>query len=100
MIQFEEYYKIRKLNVDIVLKDNVKFAGYFISALDRELEILFRDITDEDVKKIEDRLDNAYMKWSDDDMGYCCEEYMLEKLPKKYKDKMLAVFYIGDDDNE
>lgn len=94
------YYKIEKLNVDIVLKGNVKFSGYYISAFDRELEILFKDITDEEVKDIENRLDNAYMKWSDDDMGYCCEEFMLEKLPKKYKEKILAIFYIGDDENE
>lgn len=100
MIQFEDYYKIEKERVDIVLKDNVKFVGYFISALDRELEVLFKDITDDEVKDIENRLDNAYMRWSDDDMGYCCEEFMLEKLPKKYKEKILAIFYIGDDENE
>ena len=62
--------------------------------------ILFRNLKDIDIQIIEENMEKNYYKWSEDFEGMCCEEYILDKLPKRYKNKIVAVIYEEEEENE
>lgn len=65
----------------------------YIGCFERMFTILFKNITDVDVQIIEKNMEENYYKWNEDFEGMCCEEYILDKLPKNYKNKIVAVIY-------
>ena len=73
-------------------------AECYIGCFERMLTILFKNITDVDVQMIEDKMEQLYYNWSEDFEGMCCEEYILEKLPKTYKNKIVAVIYKSEEE--
>lgn len=68
-------------------------AEVYIGCFERMFTILFKNITDVDVQIIEDNMEKNYYKWNEDFEGMCCEEFILDKLPKRYKNKIVAVIY-------
>ena len=79
-------------------KYGIKKAQCWINCFDRMLTILFRDLEDEDIDEVEKIMEENYFKWNEDDNGMCCEEFILEKLPKRYKNKIVAVIYESEDE--
>ena len=73
-----------------------KKAECWIGCFDRMLTVLFKDLTDLDIEKIEEIMESYYYKWNEDYQGMCCEEYILENIPKK--DKIVAVIYEEEED--
>lgn len=73
-------------------------AECYIGCFERMLTILFRGVDDEDIEKIEDKMEQLYYNWSEDFEEMCCEEYILEKLPKTYKNKIVAVIYESEEE--
>lgn len=71
----------------------VRKAEVYIGCFERMFTILFKNITDVDVQIIEDNMEENYYKWNEDFEGMCCEEFILEKLPKRYKNKIVALIY-------
>lgn len=104
MLKIGNYYHIPKDNVDIVPEKGTVVVTYYISCFDRELVLLLNDrnLTEEDLHNIYAQLDNAYMDWHDDNESYmeCCEEYMISKLDTYYKNSIVAVIYVGDEEDE
>ena len=45
-------------------------------------------------------MEKNYYKWNEDFEGMCCEEYILEKLPKRYKNKIVALIYEEEEEEE
>jgi hypothetical protein len=62
--------------------------------------LIFRDFEDYSNKELFDNLEDSYFKWQDDDKGQCCEETLLDKLPKIYKDNLMCVIYEEDKESE
>jgi hypothetical protein len=96
------YYHIDKDNVDIVPEKGSKIARYFVECFDRELVLILNDynLEDKDIGEIEMQLDKNYMEWCDNDHFECCEEYMISKLSDYYRNSIVAVIYVGDDEDE
>ena len=96
------YYHISKDNVDIVPEKGSKIVSYYVSCFDRELVLILNDYNLEykDIKEIEMQLDKNYIEWCDDDHFECCEEYMISKLDKYYRNSIVAVLYVGEEDEE
>lgn len=80
-------------------KYGTKKAQCWINCFDRMLTILFRDLEDEDIDEVEKLMEENYFKWNEDFEGMCCEEFILEKLPKRYKNKIVAVIYESEDED-
>lgn len=101
-IKIGNYYHISKENVDIVPENGTKIVKYYIGCYDRELVLLFndKDLTEQDLLDIYTSLDNAYMDWHDINTDIPCEEYMISKLDKYYRNSIVAVLYVGDDEDE
>lgn len=78
----------------------VRKTECYIGCFERMFTILFRNITDVDVQIIEKNMEDNYYKWNEDFEGMCCEEYILDKLPKRYKNKIVAVIYEEEDEDE
>ena len=38
-------------------------------------------------------MEKNYYRWHDGETFMCCEEYILEEIPQSYKDKIVAVIY-------
>lgn len=94
------YYHISKENVDIVPEKGSKIARYYIDCFDRELVLLLNDMNLEssEVEEIEKELDKYYNEWLEDDHFESCEEYMISKLDKYYRNSIVAVIYVGDEE--
>lgn len=80
-----------ELNID--LKNGYKRFDYGISCFNRGITLIFKDFENFSYKELYDNLENSYFNWQDDDKGYCCEEYLLEHLPKIYKNNIVCVIY-------
>lgn len=96
------YYHISKENVDIVPENGTEVVKYHIECFDRELVLLFNDknLSTQDLSEIYTSLDNAYMDWQDINSDIPCEEYMISKLDRYYRNNIVAVLYVGDDEDE
>jgi hypothetical protein len=96
------YYHISKENVDIVPENGTKVARYFVNCFDRELVLLFNDnnLSEQDIVQIEKDLDKAYTEWHSVITDVPCEEYMISKLDRYYRNSIVAVLYVGDDEDE
>ena len=79
---------------------NTRKAEVYIGCFERMFTILFRNITDVDVQIIEDNMEKNYYNWNEDFEGMCCEEYILEKLPKRYKNKIVALVYEEEEEED
>lgn len=75
-------------------------AEVYIGCFERMFTILFKDLNDIDIQLIENNMEENYYKWNEDFEGMCCEEYILDKLPKRYKNKIVAVIYEEEEENE
>ena len=102
MEEIGNYFKIKNQNVDIVPEKGTKVARYYLNCFDRELVLLLNDsnLESSEVEEIEKELDKYYNEWLEDDHFEGCEEYMISKLDKYYRNSIVAVIYVGDDDNE
>ena len=89
---------MNKENVYIELPPYVKSVDYWVNCFERSLTILFKDITEDDKIDIENELDKYYDKWQIDDLGYCCEEYMINNLSLEYRDKIVAIIYDNEEE--
>lgn len=89
---------IEKKNVSIQLGYKISQVDYWVNCFDRMLTILFHDLTEEELEIVDADLDKAYDKWQDDDMGYCCEEYMIENINPKYKSSIVAIIYDNEEE--
>ena len=78
----------------------VRKAEVYIGCFERMFTILFKDLNDIDIQLIENNMEENYYKWNEDFEGMCCEEYILDKLPKRYKNKIVAVIYEEEEENE
>ena len=75
---------------------------FYVECFDRYMTILFKgyDITKDDIKRIEEDLEDAYLKWLDDAECQCCEEMMLDSINDYYKQYIVAVIYDNEDEEE
>lgn len=93
-----------KKYVEIEYEDyGTKAVDYYVGCFDRMLHILFTNVNDKDVEKIEQLLDDAYFKWNnaeDEDEWWteCCEECMINSLGD-YKNNIVAVIYDRDEED-
>jgi len=78
----------------------VRKAEVYIGCFERMFTILFKDSNDIDIQIIEENMEKNYYKWNEDFEGMCCEEYILDKLPKRYKNKIVAVIYEEEEEDE
>ena len=78
----------------------VRKAEVYIGCFERMFTILFKDSNDIDIQIIEENMEKNYYKWNEDFEGMCCEEYLLDKLPKRYKNKIVAVIYEEEEEDE
>ena len=91
---------IEKKNVKIELRNNATVAECWINCFDRMLTVLFKDVSNDEINIIEDLMEKNYFKWHNGETPMCCEEYILEELPKCYKDKIVAIIYDDDEESE
>lgn len=77
-----------------------KVVSYWVNCFERELTILFKDkdLSDEDIKDIENKLDQNYDEWNKEDRNMCCEEYMIQNLDKYYQNSIVAVIYDNEEE--
>ena len=85
---------------NIELYNNAKIFEYCISCFNRSMILVFKDFKGFSIKEIFDNLEYNYFKWMDDADCQCCEETLLEKLPKIYRDNLICVIYEDDEDDE
>lgn len=77
----------------------IKKAECWIGCFERMFTILFKNLTSLEIQKIEDIMEEKYFDWNEDFEGECCEEYILNRIPKEYREKIVAVIY-GEDEEE
>lgn len=96
------YYHISKENVDILPENGTEVVKYHIECFDRELVLLFNDknLSEQDLADIYTALDYAYIDWHEITTDIPCEEYMISKLDTYYRNSIVAVLYVGDDEDE
>ena len=96
------YYHISKENVDIVPEKGSKIARYHIDCFDRELVLILNDynLKDKDIGEIEMQLNKNYINWCTNGVDECCEEFMIDNLDRYYRNSIVAVLYVGDDEDE
>ena len=96
------YYHISKENVDILPENGTDVVKYYINCFNRELVLLLNDknLSMQDLADIYTSLDYAYMDWHEINTDIPCEEYMISKLDKYYINSIVAVIYVGDDEDE
>ena len=70
-----------------------KKAECYIECFERMFTILFKDITETEIELLESLMEKNYYRWHDGETFMCCEEYILEEIPQSYKDKIVAVIY-------
>lgn len=102
IVNIENYYHISKENVDIVPENGTEVVRYYVNCFNRELALLFNDknLSAQDIVEIEKDLDNAYNEWNAVITDVPCEEYMISKLDRYYRNSIVAVLYVGDDEDE
>lgn len=74
-------------------KYGTKKAECWIGCFERTLTILFRNVSEVDIQKIENIMEEYYFEWNNDFHNMCCEEYIIENIPDKYKEKIIAIIY-------
>lgn len=79
-------------------KYNTREAECYIGCFERMLTIIFKNVNDVDIQIIENNMEKSYWDWQYDFEGMCCEEFILEKLPKRWKNKIVAVIYESEDE--
>jgi len=96
------YYHISKENVDILPENGTDVVRYYINCFNRELVLLLNDknLSMQDLADIYTSLDYAYMNWHEINTDIPCEEYMISKLDKYYRNSVVAVIYVGDYEDE
>lgn len=96
------YYHISKENVDILPENGTNVVRYYINCFDRELVLLLndKDLSEQDLADIYTSLDYAYFDWQEINTDIPCEEYMISKLDRYYRNSIVAVIYVGDDEDE
>jgi hypothetical protein len=82
---------------------NGKVAECYVECFNRMLYVIFKDTTSGDIDDIENIMEDSYDEWASGDnekiIDICCEEYILGTL-NVYKDKIVAVIYEGDEDED
>lgn len=75
---------------------------FYVECFDRYMTIIFKgfDLTKDDLKRIDEELEDAYYKWLDDAECQCCEETMINSINDYYKQYIVAVIYDNEDDEE
>ena len=80
--------------------NNSKIVDYYVNCFERNMTLVFKDFEDFNHKEIFDTLEDRYFKWLEVEVGDdCCEEYILDNLPKIYKDNLVCVVY-GEEESE
>lgn len=79
---------------------SIKKAECWINCFDRMLTVLFKNVSDDEISIIEDLMEKNYFRWHDGETDMCCEEYILEELTECYKEKIVAVIYEEEDEDE
>ena len=69
-----------------------------ITCFERRIILIFKNFEDFDYKEIFDNLEYNYDKWCEDAECQCCEETLITKLPKIYKDNLVCVIYEDDEE--
>ena len=72
---------------------------YYISCFDRSMILKFKNFKNFNFKELFDNLEYNYFKWMDDAECQCCEETLLEKMPKIYKDNLICVIYKDNEED-
>ena len=85
---------------DIETYNNSKQFEYYVSCFERRMILIFRDFEDYSNKELFDNLEDNYYKWLEDAECQCCEETLIDKMPKIYKDNLMCVIYEEDEDDE
>ena len=86
---------------DMVAWNNSKIVHFNVECFERQLIIVFRDFDEFSFSDVKGRLYDNYCDWLEDDYyDYCCEEYMIGKLPDYYKNNIMCVLYEYDKNNE
>ena len=84
--------------MEIECRNGAFKVDYYVNCFERMLSIIFFNLNEEDIKEIEDSLDDNYCKWHDSDTSECCEEYMIDNLHTYYKNHIAAVIYGGEEE--
>lgn len=85
---------------DIETWNGAKRVDYYVNCFDRKMILIFRDFEDFSIKELYDNLEYNYDKWCENDECQCCEETLIDKLPKIYKDNLMCVIYEEDEESE
>lgn len=85
---------------DIKLYNNARIFEYNIDCFNRSMILIFKDFKNFNLKELIDNLEYNYFKWLEDAECQCCEETLLTKLPKIYKDNIVCVIYEDDEDED
>lgn len=83
---------------DIETWNGARQFEYYVSCFERRMVLIFRDFEDYSNKELFDNLEDSYYKWLEDAECQCCEETLIDKLPKIYKDNLMCVIYENDDE--
>lgn len=81
-----------------------KIAECYVECFERMFYVVFKsDLKESEVEEIEKKMLESYNEWASGDneniLDICCEEYILSTL-ENYKDKIIAVIYEDDKDEE
>lgn len=86
-----------------MIEINGKVAECYVECFDRMFYLVFKDVSGKDIQDIEHIMKNSYEEWASGDneeiIDICCEEYILSTL-NAYKDKIVAVIYESEDDED
>lgn len=86
-----------------MIEINGKVAECYVECFDRMFYLVFKDVSGKDIQEIEHIMKNSYEEWaSGDDLAIIdtpCEEYIKSTL-KTYKDKIIAVIYEDNDEED
>jgi len=85
---------------DIECWNSAKQFEYYVNCFERSMILIFRDFEDYSNKELFDNLEDNYFKWCEDDECQCCEETLINKLPKIYKDNLVCVIYEEDKESD
>lgn len=90
--------ELKNVSLDL---HNGRVAECYVECFERMLYVIFKDITSGDIDNIENIMKDSYDEWASGDneniLDICCEEYILSTL-NAYKDKIVAVIYEDDKD--
>lgn len=72
----------------------------YIECFERMLTIIFKGISEDEVVLLESFMQITYYRWHDGETDMCCEEFIIDELPPCYKDKIVAVIYEEEEEND